>query len=140
MTQGRDITGDKNPNWNGGTAEYPNHAEMKRNRLIKLQETNNKCEVCGEEAHCIHHVDGSKDNHSLENLVVVCKKCHATLHAGRENGNFSTRPKTSKYIREYGMTLKEMSEKYGGSPLTYFNLHKTGKLHEELEKLKNRLS
>ncbi len=46
--------------------------------------------------------------------------------------------KSTKYMREYGMTLKEMVEKYGGAVGTYQQLHNKGKLHQELDKLKSR--
>jgi len=42
--------GKRNGNWKGGTAEYPNHYEMKKNRLIKLQQTKGKCEACRKRA------------------------------------------------------------------------------------------
>ncbi len=105
------MTGANNPNWNGGTSDYENHADMKRVRLIKLQQVKGRCEVCGEKAHSIHHIDGSKNNHDIDNLAVLCQKCHGTIHSGRKN-------KTSKYIRECGMTLKEIAEKVGACPGT----------------------
>ena len=46
--------------------------------------------------------------------------------------------KSTKFMREYGMTLKEMAEKYGGAVGTYQQLHNKGILHEELDKLKSR--
>ena len=110
---------------------YPNHHKMKQNRLIKLKEANSKCEVCGEGAYCVHHVDGSVDNHALENLAVICKKCHGILHADRI-------PRTSKYIRKYGMTLKQMAQKYGGSSCFYYMLEKDNKLQKFLNKQPSR--
>jgi len=125
--------GEENINWKGGVADYPNHSEMKRNRLIKLKEANGKCEACEEEAFCVHHLDGSVDNHSLDNLAVLCKKCHYILHAGRNEENFSVRRKTSKYIREYGMTLKGIANKYGGTGAAYRYMHLKGELHQFIE-------
>ena len=130
------FRGEKNPRWNGGTSEYPNHAEMKRNRLQKLKKAKNKCEVCGDPAFCIHHLDGSVDNHSMDNLAILCKKCHHVLHAGRREVNFSDRPKTSKYIREYGMTLRQMAEQFGGTEGVYHKMHHEGKLKDFIEKQK----
>ncbi len=112
-----------------GKAEYPNHHIMKRNRLIKLKKSKSKCEVCGETAYCIHHLDGSKDNHALENLAVICKKCHGILHSDRTNAG----RKTSKYIRKYGMTSVGMAAKYGGSPSAYTRLDKLGQLQKFLD-------
>lgn len=120
--------GEKNPRWNGGISKYPNHAEMKRNRLIKLQETQGKCEICGEPAYCVHHLDEDKSNQSLDNLVALCHKCHMILHNAENKIN-----KTSKYIRLYGMSLQEMSNRFGGSPSRYMYLHRKGLLKQYLE-------
>ena len=119
-------TGEDNPNWKGGVADYPNHGAMKRNRLIKLKQADCKCEVCGEPANGIHHIDGSRDNHALDNLVVLCKKCHWILHTGH-------RKNTSKYRERYGMTLNEMADTFGGSPARYFTMDKENKLEKWLK-------
>lgn len=86
--------GEHNGNWNGGTAEYKNHHVMKKNRIIKFEQTRGKCEVCGNPAKHIHHKDKTKTNHSLENLTAVCIPCHFDLHAGemgrhRKYGKYS---------------------------------------------------
>jgi len=120
--------GSANPRWNGGISEYPNHGQMKRNRLIKLKEADGKCEVCGSDAYCIHHLDGSRDNHELENLAVVCRKCHGILHTAGERANSNT-----KYVRLYGLTCRQMSEKYGGTSSRYHYLHIHNRLKDFLE-------
>ncbi len=102
----KQMFGEKNPNWKGGIAEYENHCEMKKVRLLKLKEAGGKCEVCSEVAAKVHHIDGSKTNHNMENLAVLCNKCHGIMHTGRPF-------KTSKYIREYGMTIQEIADKVG---------------------------
>lgn len=66
-------------------SEYPRPGQMKRNRLEKLKEANGKCEVCGEEAKYVHHLDESKDNHKMDNLAALCMRCHSILHADRTN-------------------------------------------------------
>jgi hypothetical protein len=76
--------GKKNNLWKGGVAEYPNHYQMKKNRLIKLEQTRRKCEICGKVGTDIHHKDGSKNNHSLENLILLCTKCHINIHKHKE--------------------------------------------------------
>ena len=126
--------GNENINWKGGVAEYPDHSELKRNRIKKLKEADGKCEVCHEDAFCVHHLDGSKANHDMKNLAVLCKKCHLVLH--NDTAYPKSTAKTSKYTREYGMTLKEMAERYGGCDKTYLYQHKKGTLHRELDKLK----
>ena len=67
-------------------AEYPNHAYFKKTRLIKLIDVNYKCEICHEEAKVVHHIDGTKDNHAVENLKALCHKCHIRVyHSGHRH-------------------------------------------------------
>jgi len=122
--------GENNPKWKGGVAEYPNHAEFKRMRLLVLKKSKGRCELCGERANIVHHIDGSKDNHSLNNLIALCSSCHRAIHA-EDNGTENWK-RTSKYIRKYGMSLRQMSEKYGGSPAFYSILEKKGQLQSFL--------
>ncbi len=68
--------GKNNGNWKGGVSEYPNHYLMKQNRRIVLR-SHPLCEICGiKKSVEIHHKDKNKSNHSFDNLVAVCKKCH----------------------------------------------------------------
>lgn len=108
--------GSKNVRWNSGASEYQNHYELKRNRIKAFELKDYKCEYCEKPAKITHHIDGDKTNHSIENLLVLCYKCHGKLHGGgiRE----------SKYRRLYGMSLQEMSIKTSLSMPTicnYFN-------------------
>ena len=57
--------GDKNPRWNGGNSEYPNHVELKRMRVIVLKNSKGKCDICGKPAKIVHHIDGDKSNHNI---------------------------------------------------------------------------
>lgn len=114
-----------------GKILYQNHYLMKQNRLIKLQQTKSKCEVCNRRANLIHHKDGTYDNHNLENLIVLCHSCHAIIHAKRGNLN----KHTSKYIREYGLTLQEISKKLHASQTTIWQWHKKKILQDRLNSL-----
>ena len=118
--------GKRNGRWAGGISEYKNHYEMKKNRLIKLKQTESKCEICKRRGRHIHHKDGSKNNHNLENLLLVCHRCHGLIHQGRKN-------KTSKFTRLYGMTLDVMAERFGGSSALYYRYYQKETLKEELE-------
>ena len=129
LTKKYTLRGNKNPRWNGGVSEYPNHYLMKKNRLIKLQQTKCKCETCGRRANLIHHKDGSVDNHSIDNLIVLCHVCHSIIHMRRGNTNGHT----TKFIRKYGMTLKEMGQKFGKSWSKYYYMHKKGTLSNWLD-------
>ncbi len=103
---------------------------MKKNRLVKLKEVEGKCEVCGGRAQYIHHIDESKDNHELNNLVVLCGKCHGVVHAGRKNKKCES---IGKYKKLYGLSIKEMVEKFGRNKGCYYSWHHNGKLKEYLE-------
>ncbi len=83
MTSG--SKGDKNPRWNGGVSEYPDHYLLKKRRIKILEANGYKCDICGGQANVVHHKDGSKNNHAFENLQPLCYKCHrATIRsAGR---------------------------------------------------------
>ena len=79
------ATGENHWSWKGGKSQYPNHTEMKKNRKIKLGITGGKCEDCGkkEKIMQIHHIDLSKINHKLNNLKLLCLKCHCKYHLNR---------------------------------------------------------
>jgi len=96
----RSSKGNRNVNWKGGIAEYPNHYLMKKNRLIILLQ-NPKCEICGKLATEIHHKDFTKINRKLSNLQAVCHKCNSRL--------------SSKFYKRYGLNLEEITKKFGYS-------------------------
>lgn len=77
LTKEKGNKAELNSRWKGGIAGYPNHSLMKKNRLIVLERDNYKCFSCGKKANQIHHLDLSKDNHALENLVASCQKCNS---------------------------------------------------------------
>lgn len=107
------MMGKNNPRWNGGNSEYPNHADFKRARIEVLKRAKGKCEICGEPAMIVHHIDGKKDNHELNNLIAVCRQCHEALHI---EGEKSIKGRPTKYGKEFGMTLAEMAKKFNVSP------------------------
>lgn len=105
--------GKNNPRWNGGTSEYPNHAELKRKIIEVLKKTKNKCEICGEPAKLVHHINGDKSNHSIDNLIAVCLKCHSPLHYDDRGGEPGRGRPASKYNMVYDITVKEIAKIYG---------------------------
>jgi len=100
IPKGKAFMGERNPNWKGGIAEYPNHSLMKQIRKEILKEANNVCHFCGKYANQIHHKDLSKDNHAKENLVASCHKCN---HLPEHKKIY-----TSKYRKHYGLALFEL--------------------------------
>lgn len=114
--------------WKNGVAEYPKHTIMKRNRKLKILQVNGLCEKCGQKGFHIHHKDGSKDNHNLDNLMFLCIKCHYALHSGRKN-------KTSKFIRLYGYCLADLSKRLNIPFSKVWLLHKENLLANRLNKI-----
>jgi len=118
--------GDLNPRWNGGRSDYPLHGYLKRQRLEALRAAKGKCQICtGAKASFVHHIDGQRDNHELNNLIAVCHDCHMALHAERRN-------KTSKFIREFGVGLRDIAEALG---LSYHTAYSWTKDKDKREKM-----
>ena len=114
-------TGQNNYRWNNGASEYLNHYTMKINRLIRLRDTKETCEICGGYGKEVHHRDGSKTNHSLKNLIVICRKCHLQYYH-------------SKFKKIYGYTSSELAFKFGCSISKVYFLHKKNKLLPYIDK------
>ena len=114
--------GENNPRWNGGNSQYPDHAELKRVRVEVLKKSKGKCEICGELANIVHHIDGDKSNHNINNLITVCLKCHTILHCddeGKLSGKGDTKGRgrpTAKYRNIYGMTIEEIAKNFRVTP------------------------
>ena len=85
------ITGDKHPNWNGGTSVFPYGIGFTRKfkRLIRERD-GNKCQRCGKthkqnwRALEIHHIDHNKNNNDPSNLITVCSSCNVWLSYHRD--------------------------------------------------------
>lgn len=122
---GRSNKGERNVNWKGGVAQYPNHSELKRIRKQRLEEENYTCQICKSEAHQTHHLDSTKSNHDPQNLLVVCRKCHMGIFHNHNN--------KSKYSKQYGMTLSEIEQALHISRQKLMSLHKAGELHIYLD-------
>ena len=45
-----------------------------------LERDNHKCQICGEGANFIHHIDKDNFNNNPNNLISICSKCHLELH------------------------------------------------------------
>ena len=60
-----------------------------------------KCSICeAKEKVIVHHVDENPKNNKLENLRVLCYKCHNQLHGHGVETRFKKGHKTSKEVRE----------------------------------------
>ena len=84
------VSGAMNPHWEHGRAQIPYGPGWGRvNRRLVRKRAGYRCEVCVKRKPLdTHHKDGSKDNHSPENLQALCRKCHKVAHAGlKKNKN-----------------------------------------------------
>ena len=53
-------------------------------RLMVSSAEITECSLCGSNKYLeVHHLDGDRDNDTLQNLSVICKSCHSCIH---ENG------------------------------------------------------
>ena len=68
---------------------YKNYSRLKQARIIALERFNWNCALCGKETKCIHHLDGTKSNHKIDNLLPVCQKCHLGFFHSADNKIFS---------------------------------------------------
>ena len=83
------LAGKSSPRWRGGVSNNP--YGMGWGELLKEQIRERFGRVCvlslesenGRKL-CVHHIDGDKDNHSLENLLPLSVNVHMVLHANEE--------------------------------------------------------
>ena len=62
-------------------SEYPLEFDLIRWDI--RQRDNYTCQKCFHLGNIVHHKDRNKQNNNLDNLVTLCRKCHATIHGGR---------------------------------------------------------
>ena len=79
-------TGDKNPKWSGGIS-FERYAQGYWNAETResIIERDKVCQDCNkwddaDKGMHIHHMDGLRVNHSPDNLVLLCVKCHKARH------------------------------------------------------------
>jgi len=60
-----------------------NVRSYKRSRMHFTDDELKECSECGSDYHIqVHHRDGVRSNNSVENLEILCCKCHAKRHHG----------------------------------------------------------
>jgi 5-methylcytosine-specific restriction endonuclease McrA len=97
--EGRNTSGEANPNWKGGHSNRSNR-QSKWARLVISRDmaTCQECGITGVELHA-HHIQSFKDNPSLRwdvsNGKTLCFKCHWAVHSAvNENVVNSGKPLT----------------------------------------------
>lgn len=76
------VSGAKNPMWQDGRSQIPYAPGWGRKwKKQAWDRAKNLCELCQAPGRDTHHKDFRKDNHALDNLQVLCRRCHKRLHA-----------------------------------------------------------
>lgn len=71
---GGNQQGEKNHNYKNGLSHY-------RDNFLKWNPDICQCEICGSVDYLVvHHVDQNRKNNKPENLMMLCRSCHAQVH------------------------------------------------------------
>jgi hypothetical protein len=77
---GGNQSGPKNPYFKGGYSVYK--------QIYHKHKPQRYCEKCGSTKFLvIHHKDGDRKNVDMNNLIELCRHCHAIEHKLHENFN-----------------------------------------------------
>lgn len=97
------------------SGNYPEYQTNKiRLGLLKYNIKLHKCEICGLEIWNnqpipleLHHKDGNRFNHSLENLILICPNCHAQTknYRGKNSRKNNGGSEGSRTLKPYGETF-----------------------------------
>lgn len=81
-----------NPAWLGGKSFEPYDPRFNKKLKLRIRERDNfTCQECGyteeqlEYILRIHHIDYDKKNNQEENLISLCRNCHAQTNFSRED-------------------------------------------------------
>lgn len=78
--------GEDSPRWLGGVSfePYPPEFNKKLKGEVKRRD-NYTCQFCGtEEQLAIHHIDYTKENCDISNLITLCLSCNARVNSDRD--------------------------------------------------------
>lgn len=119
-----------NPRWEGGRSGLPYRSGFSATiRRLVRERDGGCCRQCGSTKNlCVHHRDFSKTNHSLDNLILVCRKCHTRIHleeqrrrasvdlARRRQGKNQQRLRLSHKNRPSSKTVRRHREELASPP------------------------
>lgn len=71
--------------WEGFVSKQAYPGLSKRRKSETKERDSFTCQICGKylkgsSRAIVHHIDGDKTNQDMNNLVLVCRKCHALIH------------------------------------------------------------
>lgn len=81
------ILGQNNPNWRGGSSEYPEEFSREFRHNIRKRD-GFVCAMCGasenSRLHDVHHINYRKEDTLPDNCITLCRKCHVVLQGNRD--------------------------------------------------------
>lgn len=93
-----------NPFWKGDEAK-PTSARMRAHRLVIDRSV---CGRCGLEGlHHRHHRDGNTYNNDLENLEILCEKCHGKHHGWGNNHSQGSKHPRAKITEDDVVKIRQ---------------------------------
>lgn len=83
---GEALKGEKSPNWQGGISFEPYSVDWTETLKRGIRERDKyTCQLCNKEPSVIcHHIDYDKKNCNSDNLIVLCRGCHAKTNFNRQ--------------------------------------------------------
>jgi len=89
------IKGENNPNWRGGSTNFPYPPEFNKELSDLIRERDNyTCQLCEktEEENgrrlSVHHIDYNRQNCNPKNLTTLCTGCNVKVNYNRVNWGF----------------------------------------------------
>ena len=82
--------GEKHPQWRGGLSLKGYGTDFNDRLKRKTRKRDNFiCQLCANKEngkiHSIHHIDYDKKNNKIDNLITLCRNCHALTSHNRES-------------------------------------------------------
>jgi len=76
--------GKEHYNWKGGISLEPYTTDWTNTLKRAIRERDKYiCQICNKYGWCIHHIDYNKKNCNSDNLITLCKSCHAKTNFNR---------------------------------------------------------
>ena len=98
LWQAQNLKGENNPNWKPPELRKKSTSVKRKIRKFLLKDRV-ICEHCSASQNLqVHHKDQVRDNNSLDNLLLLCKECHALKH--EKQGQI----RTARFIRSHPQT------------------------------------
>lgn len=82
------MMGKDNPSWRGGISYEPYSVDWTKTLKRSIRERDKYiCKNCGEQQTeitlAVHHIDYDKKNCNTDNLITLCRRCHAKTNSNR---------------------------------------------------------